>query len=217
MLLEKQLACTQMFLKQSSYEYFFHFFQGKTNQATQKCRCGSGGDVHFWLLNESQKQKIKWHNSWLREKLNVVNLNLIVAIVMQGGKHCLCYCIKHKHFAIKLHPFTDLHTEYIFCLGHQEMLAETLLLAQNKVMSPDGWWHSQNFLLCNYLPLSTHSHINTRGGWYRLSFTHRNTVSWNRAGIICPELGTSSWMSTGLVKHGSGFSFYFPQELSRVF
>lgn len=39
----------------------------------------------------------------------------------------------------------------------------------------------------------------------------REILSWNRAGIICLERGISSWMSTGLVKHGPAFSFYFPQ------
>lgn len=130
---------------------------------------------------------------------------------MEGGGHCLCYCFKHKHFAMKFHPFPGIHTKYMFCLRHQEMVSETLLLAQSKVMCPDGWWPLQNFSPATTL-LCQHAFTAVLGeGWYRLLFTQRNIVSWNRAGIICLELCSSSWMSPSLVKHGSGFTFYFPQ------
>jgi len=87
------------------------------------------------------------------------------------------------------------------------MLTETLLIAQNEAISPDRRWSLKNFVLHHYLPLPTHSHTSSREWWFRLSFIQRNTVSWNRVGIVCLELSTFSWM--GLVIHGPGFSFCF--------
>lgn len=79
------------------------------------------------------------------------------------------------------------------------------------MISSDRWQLLQNFILSHYFTLSTHPHTNIRAGWFSLLLIWRNTISLIRTGILCLELNTFSWMSTGLLKHGPGFSFYFPQ------
>lgn len=125
---------------------------------------------------------------------------------------------KHKHTAVKPPPFTDIHTKWLnIPFGTPASVDWDLTEHRMKQSHQMDGWTLQNFLLSHYLPLSAHSHTRLRERWFRLSFTRRNTFSWNRAGIICLELSMSSWMSPGFVKHGSGFSFYFPQWTVKCF
>lgn len=62
----------------------------------------------------------------------------MVMTVMQGGKHCLCYHVLSTKIEVMLSPFTDIHTKCISILfGTPVKMTESLLVAQNKVISPD--------------------------------------------------------------------------------
>lgn len=72
----------------------------------------------------------------------------------------LLSCFKHKYIAVKLPPFTDRHTKCLSVLFGTSVKVNWDLTHSTEVISPDGWWPLQNFILTHFLPLSTHSHTN---------------------------------------------------------
>lgn len=142
-------------------------------------------------------------------------MNLVVYTKWRMLSLLPCFEDITHHIGLKPSPCTDLCIYKMLKYFGTSVNAEWNLSHSTEWNNLPKWkktfakFSSQPLLYSHKVP--KHSHTNIRAGWFSLLLILRNIISLIRTGILCLELNASSWMSTGLVKHGTDFSFYFPQ------